>query len=314
MERLPRAAQQLATARRGLQDQGLELAAGGDLATALQTPLKQGLATEKVQRNQRAALLRRLHLSGRAELRGAAGRGSGAYLTYPEDELCTLEDAHWETSTRRRLQLPRAELNQQQLATAGAACCLRGADGAGCAGALDERGYHALTCQLGGGVLARHGGLNRRVAGLLHRWRGERPLLEQRVPTWDRRRPDGQLERAILDLEYQEDDGARWLDVSVRHPAAGTQAELHVAARRDGEASRRGEREKHARYPGARLTPFVLEAGGRLGAEARLWLLGQVRRLPEDQQPRELARAYKVLFCGLQAATARQLRKAAGLR
>ena len=315
LERLPRAAQQLETARRGLQGQGLELAPGGDLATALQTPLKQGLATEKMQRTLRAALLRRLPLHRQAELRGAAGSGSAAFLAYPQDELCSLENALWQAGARRRLQLPRAELSQQELATATAACCLRAANGAGCRGALDDGGYHALTCQLGGGVVARHGGLNRRVGGLLHRWRGERPLLEQqRVPTWDRQRPDGQLERAILDLQYQDDDGTRWLDVSVRHPAAGTQAELRVAARRDGEASRRGERDKHARYPGDRLTPFVLEAGGRLGAEGRLWLLGQVRRLPEDQQARELARAYKVLSCGLQAATARQLRKAAGLR
>ena len=162
--------------------------------------------------------------------------------------------------------------------------------------------------------MLRHGRLARRTGGLLTRWRGERPLFEQRVPTWDRTRANGELERAILDLEYQDDDGRRWLDVSIRHPAAGTQAELRVAARRDGEASRRGERDKHARYPGARLTPFVLEAGGRMGAEARFWLLSQVRQMPEDQQQRELARAYKVLSCGLQADTAKQLRSAAGLR
>ena len=77
---------------------------------------------------------------------------------------------------------------------------------------------------------------------------------------------------------------------------------------------RRGERDKHARYPGAQLTPFVLETGGRMGAEARLWLLEQVRQLPGDQEQRELARAYKVLGAGLQGFTARQLRKAAGLK
>ena len=312
--RLPRATTLLEKARQGLRAQGLELAGGGDLATALRTPLRQGLATEKVQKTTRAALLQRLPLSRQAELRGAAGRGSAGFLAYPEDALCTLEDAHWETATRQRLQLPRAELSQQELAAAGAACCLHGADGTSCARALDERGYHALTCQLGGGVVLRHGRLARRTGGLLTRWRGERPLFEQRVPTWDRTRANGELERAILDLEYQDDDGRRWLDVSIRHPAAGTQAELRVAARRDGEASRRGERDKHARYPGARLTPFVLEAGGRMGAEARFWLLSQVRQMPEDQQQRELARAYKVLSCGLQADTAKQLRSAAGLR
>ena len=145
------------------------------------------------------------------------------------------------------------------------------------------------------------------------RWRGERPLYEQRVPTWDRMR-EGEQERAVLDLEYQDGGGRRWLDVSVRHPAAGTSAELRVAARWDGEASRRGERDKHKRFPGSQLTAFILEAGGRLGAEARLWLLQQIRQLPDDVQTRERARTYKVLSCGLQADIATQMRKAAGLR
>ncbi|CAK0858663.1 unnamed protein product, partial [Prorocentrum cordatum] len=74
---------------------------------------------------------------------------------------------------------------------------------------------------------------------------------------------------------------------------------------RCGEASRRGERDKHARYPGERLTPFVFEAGGRLGAETRVWLKAEVRRLPDAEQARELARAHRALTCGLQGELAR---------
>ena len=105
-----------------------------------------------------------------------------------------------------------------------------------------------------------------------------------------------------------------WLDVTIRHSAAGGPAELSAAARRDGEACRRGEREKHARYPGDRLVPFALECAGRLGGEARQWLRAQVRALPEDMQLFELTRAYKIVSCALQGQVARQLRKAAGLR
>ena len=89
---------------------------------------------------------------------------------------------------------------------------------------------------------------------------------------------------------------------------------MRRAARRDGEASRRAERAKHARYPGPRLTPFAVETPGRLGAEARQWLLTQVRALPQDQQMKELTRAYKVVSCAVQGETAQQLRRAAGLR
>ena len=121
-------------------------------------------------------------------------------------------------------------------------------------------------------------------------------------------------EQAILDIEYQDVDGRRWVDVSVRDPAAGNASELSAAARRDGEAARRGERAKHTRYPGDRLTAFVVETSGRVGAEARQWLRRHTHDLPEDQRTAELTRAYKAVSCAVQATVARQLRQAAGLR
>ena len=122
------------------------------------------------------------------------------------------------------------------------------------------------------------------------------------------------IERAILDIEYSEPDGRQWLDITVRHPAAGCAAALSAAARKDGEAARRGEREKHARYPGDRLVPFSIECGGRLGGEARSWLRAQARALPDDIQLSELLRAYRIISCAVQGQVARQLRKAAGLK
>ena len=116
----------------------------------------------------------------------------------------------------------------------------------------------------------------------------------------------------MLDVEYQADDGRRWLDVTVRHSAAGDDAAALAASRRDGEAGRRAEREKHDRYPGQQLTPFALETGGRIGAEARLWLLGEVRQLPADTQSTELSRAYRVVSCAVQTEVVRQLRRASG--
>ena len=115
-------------------------------------------------------------------------------------------------------------------------------------------------------------------------------------------------------MEYAAEDGRRWLDVTVRRPAAGDRAAVLAACRRDGEATRRAERSKHQRYPGSQLTPFALETPGRLGAEAKAWLLSEVRQLPADTQARELARAYKVVSCALQTEVVRQLRRAAGLR
>ena len=117
-----------------------------------------------------------------------------------------------------------------------------------------------------------------------------------------------------MDIYYSDEDGQHWIDVSVRHPAAGTPTNLRNAAKRDGEASRRGEREKHTRYPGQRLIPFIVETLGRIGAEARFWLLQQIRQLPEDLQATELDRAYRTISCAVHSEAAKQLRKAAALR
>ena len=167
--------------------------------------------------------------------------------------------------------------------------------------------------------MLRRAWLAKAVAGLLKRWTNQEPLLEQRVPAWDRQRQrprpgEDPLERAVLDVEYTAASERRWIDVSVRHPAAGTEADATRAARKPGEAARRAERTKHERYPGEHLKAFIVELPGRLGGEAREWLKQQVRHLPPDNWTRELNRAYKVVSCSVQSWMARQLRSASGLR
>ena len=135
--------------------------------------------------------------------------------------------------------------------------------------------------------MQRHQVLAVGVGGLIKRWTLEQPLYEQRVPAWDRQRlvarSDGDpVERAILDIEYTDGNMRRWIDVSVRQAAAGSQgvAARGAAARRAGEAARRGERSKHERHPGPQLTAFVIEANGRWGGEARQWLRQVTDDLP----------------------------------
>ena len=102
--------------------------------------------------------------------------------------------------------------------------------------------------------------------------------------------------------------------ISIRHPAAGLPSAVHRAARRAGEAARKREKDKHQRCPRDSLTAFVVEAFGRVGAEARQWLRRLTLELAEDLQTAELTRAYKILSCAVQAEAAKQLRAASGLR
>ncbi len=313
----PTLAGKLEAAREGLAGQGLPLSLGAPLADALRQHYPQKLLVSRVQKKLHASLLATLQPERAAEARGAGGPGAAAFLSYPSEPCCSMEDPVWSTALRQRLALPRAEYSQAQLAGATRRCHLRAAHGAPCGQQLDESGFHALTEQSGGGVLLRHTRLGKTVGGLVARWRGTAPLYEQRVPQWDRpsRRAgqEGAIEHAVLDLEYTDDDGRRRIDVTVRHPAAGDAAAVRAAARREGEAGRRAERAKHERYPSARLTPFTVETPGRLGAEARLWLLSQIRALPDDTQTAELLRAYKAISCTVQSESALQLRRAAGL-
>ena len=231
-----------------------------------------------------------------------------------------MEDELWSTALRLRLGLERAEQQQQQLPLAATTCKNKTAEGRACGDALDSNGKHDSTCKLGGGVIRRHNHVAKVPAGLLKRWTGQAPLLEQRIPTWDRlrrnpRANEDPVERAVLDVQYTEDNERRWLDATTRHPAAGTEADVAAAARKAGTASRRAERGKHERYPGPALTAFVVELPGRLGGEARQWLRQQVvRALPRDLWTAELNRAYKAVSCALQTQLALQLRSASGLK
>ena len=273
LDKLPSAARQLEEARAGIACHGVKIADGAPLADALQQGASQGMVMAKVHHINHAAFLRQLSLPEAADMRGAGGSGSSGFLGFPTEAACSIEDADWTVALRKRLRCKRAECSQAELAKASNTCRLMTAEGVMCNQPLDEMGFHSCTCQSQGGVLKRHGRVIRGVGSLVSRWKRAEPLYEQRVPSWDRpsrsRLPDRPcVERAILDIEYAGEDGRTWMDISIRHSAAGSHSELNAAARRNGEAARRGERAKHARYPGERLCPFVLECGGRWGGGA----------------------------------------------
>ena len=317
LEAAPAASAKLEQARAGLVRQGISSLDGTALADALHSKLNQSLLVALVQKRKQKALLRSLPEHQAADLRGAGGPGAAGFLEYPSEPVCSIEDTLWSVALRQRVGTTRAEASTSELGNALQTCCCKAREGQPCNEQLDVHGFHAMTEQRGGGVMSRHNRLKRAIGGLIKRWCHQEPRYEQRVPAWDRQsRSNGSssTEHAILDIEYSDEHGTRWIDVTVRHPAAGGQPALRNAATRDGEASRRGEREKHTRYPGNNLIPFVVETPGRIGAEGRFWLLAQVRCLPDDMQSKELDRAYRVISCAIQSEVSKQLRRAAGLK
>ena len=140
----------------------------------------------------------------------------------------------------------------------------------------------------------RHDRIRDWLAGWIAEHSGQTVATEQYVPRWDRRKQDGTLERARLDVVFQDHNGQTvYVDVSV--PAASTTCPATARTRmaRDGAAAARMEDSKRLRYPGPTLVPFVVEALGRPGSDAVALLRSFAPTDPEERS--------KVLGCAWQS-------------
>ena len=188
-------------------------------------------------------------------------------------------------------------------------------------GAEDTRGTHQQLCNVGGGVDRRHNSLRDWLEEWLRRvchlpWVDH----EQHVPEWDKwvqkkndagapefrtvHPPDGpprqeavmELTQAKLDVAYTDDEGTRgYVDVAYANACTEDARYTEQNARTPGRAARVREDGKRSRYPPeknphAELTPFVVEARGRLGSEVLSFLR---QHAPEEEPLRSavLARA-----------------------
>ena len=89
---------------------------------------------------------------------------------------------------------------------------------------------------------------------------------------------------------------------------AGDQSFRRACARRDGHAARRAAIAKRGRYPTADLVPFALETGGRLGTDARAFVIRMADAA--DDPFTELQYLYRAVSSVLQDGVARQLQRA----
>ena len=114
------------------------------------------------------------------------------------------------------------------------------------------------------------------------------------------------MERARLDIAFQGRAGTVYVDIAVTEATTASAQALSQRARVDGAAAAHEEQEKHWRYPGPDLIPFVLEAGGRLGESAESFLRSVAPKDLEDRAA-EIAAAKQALSCLLQLGNAEVL-------
>ena len=170
--------------------------------------------------------------------------------------------------------------------------------GVPCGQALDARGHHARVCKAGGGIIKRHDRIRDWLAGWIGRMLGQEVLTEQYVSKWDRWKRDSRgewvLERARLDVVYEGQAGRVYIDIAIVEAATASASASRQRAAGDGVAAAEEEDDKHRRYPGPDLVPFVLEAGGRLG-EAAQSLIRSVTPRDLADRGREIASAKRTM-------------------
>ncbi len=282
-----------------------------DLHTALGQPVKQKALSQQVNKAAKEQMLGSLPAAEQAFFRSAGGTGAGAFLEGPPTADLALPDELWETACRFRLGMRAAA--HRQLPGSQGVCQHRARTGVPCGKALDMYDVHAVHCLTGGGTQARHDAMGRVLGSTVQEVLGVRCQYEQRVPQLDRM-TGGELERAVMDVVYQDPDlGTQFIDVSVVSARAGVQARVMTAARREGHAAERACALKKARY-GEAVLPFVLELGGRPSGPAMAWVRTLVARAGEDSEmPLLGAQVWGRISCTLQRYVALQLRRAAGL-
>ena len=261
-------------------------------------PKRQKAYSERVHTSRHAQLLALLSEEDQVDLRSAGGSGAGLFLLPPDDPAHKLGDDHLAVAIRRRLRCsfaagvpdPAHRPHCNHRSPKRGVCC-------GCA--LDSRDLHAACCNVGGGVDHGHNRIRDWLKAWLEERLGQRVATEEFVPGWDRPSPTGEVdengapkvERARLDVAYVDAEGRRaYADIAVTSAGTASADNRSRRAAKDGVAAADMVRTKRSRYPAAKLpnnpmTPFVVEALGRLSPEAEGFLRAHA---PEDKAERSV--------------------------
>ena len=243
---------------------------------------RQHTLTVLTQQKAKQQLVNSLDTNNRRLLQSAEGTESLQFLQPPPDEA-VMSTKHALVAMRYRLRMDKLVENQANV------CQNKTHRGSTICGQPATAG-HAVVCQPGGGVLHRHNDLRDRGAAWL-----PKSKKEQYVPKWDR--PD---EKAVLDVTYHTRSGEEvCLDFSVVAAAPSGGEVLTQLQRR--------EQQKHQRYPGPGLIPFVTTSRGRWGQEALAWARATAKYYYIDDYAAKLTKLKYDISMALQIGVAEQI-------
>ena len=141
-----------------------------------------------------------------------------------------------------------------------------------CSKPVDPQQHHCYGCRYGGGVDRRHAAVARCLADEIHSHTGTKVFVEQDGPALTRV-VNGQREHARMDLVFNLNGSATFLDVSIVTPFSCNPFVVAAASTRLGHMAKRAEKSTFDRYPHINLVPFILETTGRPGQQARKFII-----------------------------------------
>ena len=147
-------------------------------------------------------------------------------------------------------------------------CPNKSAAGPICNKPVDPQQHHCYGCRYGGGVDRRHAAVASCQADVIHSHGGTKVFIEQEVPALTRV-VNGQREHARMDLVFNLNGSATYLDVSIVAPFSCNPSLVAAASTRPGHMAKRAEKCKFDRYPHIYLVLFILETTGRPRPQAR---------------------------------------------
>ena len=108
-----------------------------------------------------------------------------------------------------------------------------------CGHLLDEKMNHSLTCNRGGGTVARHDAVVRTLATVITSKAGIPTILEQWIPTMQRTLANGRREQARLDVVLTLDGQPTYIDVAIVTPCSTKPEDLAAATCKPGHMAKK---------------------------------------------------------------------------
>ena len=225
------------------------------------------------------------------------GKGAGAWLHAPVDEIKPMTDEHFTIAAKLRL-------NKQQVENP--TICQRRTEANTCNRPVNSKMHHVLQCPYGPYRNQRHNAVRDTLARLIERITGQQPLIEQMLvtqcqPTNTAHSDDDKTTSNRADVTWFTAAGPVHLDVMITSAFTQTAlAGINATSVVPGTANAHAELYKKRKYAPHPVTPIVFEAHGRFGNETISFLQKLTATLPEPEQTQMLHYAIQILSTTIQ--------------